>query len=67
MRTKGRDVVAAKSCYVVAEIGTPRMTGREYLGRADVVVRGCPVNHIIDERQIRGGAAAAQIPRLEIP
>ena len=41
------------------------MTGREYLGRADVVVRVCPVNHIIHEIQIRGGAAAAQIPSLE--
>ena len=66
MGSKGRDVIAAKSCYVVAEIGAPRMTSREYLGLANVVIRGCPTDHVINKRQIRGGTTATQIPRLEI-
>ena len=66
MGSKGCDVIAAKSCYVVAEIGAPRMTGREYLGRADVVVREMPNRSYHRQRQIRGGATATQIPRLEI-
>ena len=52
MGSKGRDVIAAISCYVVTEIGAPRMTSGEYLGLTNVVIRGCPTDHVINKRQI---------------
>ena len=52
MGSEGRDVIAAKSCYVVAEISTPGMTSREYLGLTNVVIRGCPTDHVVNKRQI---------------
>jgi len=66
MGSKGRDVIAAISCYVVAKIGAPRMTSREYLRLTNIVIRGSPTDHVINKRQIRRGAAGTQIPRLEI-